>query len=47
MEVFDTGNSGDVDFQEFITGLSIFSGRGSKDEKLVFAFKTYDIGEDD
>lgn len=46
MEVFDTDNSGDVDFQEFITGLSIFSGRGSKDEKLNFAFKIYDIDKD-
>ncbi|SCU97609.1 LAFA_0G12288g1_1 [Lachancea sp. 'fantastica'] len=46
MEVFDADNSGDVDFQEFITGLSIFSGRGSKDEKLQFAFKIYDIDKD-
>ncbi|CCF56014.1 hypothetical protein KAFR_0A05790 [Kazachstania africana CBS 2517] len=46
MEVFDSDNSGDVDFQEFITGLSIFSGRGSKDEKLNFAFKIYDIDKD-
>ncbi|CAL9729231.1 calcineurin subunit B [Monosporozyma unispora] len=46
MEVFDADNSGDVDFQEFITGLSIFSGRGSKDEKLNFAFKIYDIDKD-
>lgn len=46
MEVFDTDNSGDVDFQEFITGLSIFSSRGSKDEKLNFAFKIYDIDKD-
>lgn len=46
MEVFDTDNSGDVDFQEFITGLSIFSGRGSKDDKLKFAFKVYDIDND-
>ena len=46
MEVFDAYNSGDVDFQEFITGLSIFSGRGSKDEKLRFAFKIYDIDKD-
>lgn len=46
MEVFDADSSGDVDFQEFITGLSIFSGRGSKDEKLNFAFKIYDIDKD-
>ena len=46
MEVFDEDNSGDVDFQEFISGLSIFSGRGGKDEKLKFAFKIYDIDKD-
>lgn len=46
MEVFDADNSGDVDFQEFITGLSIFSGRANKDDKLNFAFKIYDIDKD-
>ena len=46
MEVFDSNNSGDVDFQEFITGLSIFSGRSSKEDKLRFAFKIYDIDKD-
>lgn len=46
MEVFDSNNSGDVDFQEFITGLSIFSGRSSKEDKLKFAFKIYDIDKD-
>lgn len=46
VEVFDEDNSGDVDFQEFITSLSIFSGRGEKDAKLRFAFKIYDIDKD-
>lgn len=46
MEVFDEDNSGDVDFQEFITGLSTFSGRGGKNEKLNFAFRIYDIDRD-
>lgn len=46
MEVFDADNNGSVDFQEFISSLSIFSGRGSKDEKLKFAFKIYDIDKD-
>ncbi|GAV47564.1 hypothetical protein ZYGR_0H04100 [Zygosaccharomyces rouxii] len=46
MEVFDADNSGGVDFQEFISGLSIFSGRGGKDEKLKFVFKIYDIDKD-
>ncbi|AMD19969.1 HCL182Wp [Eremothecium sinecaudum] len=46
MEVFDTDNSGDIDFQEFINSLSIFSGRGDREEKLRFAFKIYDIDDD-
>ncbi|KAH3899983.1 probable Calcineurin subunit B [Saccharomycodes ludwigii] len=46
MEFFDSDNSGDIDFQEFITGLSIFSGKSGKEEKLKFAFKIYDIDKD-
>lgn len=46
IEVFDEDNSGDVDFQEFITSLSIFSGRGETDAKLRFAFRIYDIDKD-
>jgi len=46
IEVFDLDNSGDIDFQEFITGLSTFSGKADKEEKLKFAFKIYDIDKD-
>ncbi|KIW04965.1 calcineurin subunit B [Verruconis gallopava] len=44
--IFDEDGGGDVDFQEFVTGLSAFSSKGSKEEKLQFAFKVYDIDRD-
>lgn len=44
--IFDEDGGGDVDFQEFVTGLSAFSSKGNKDEKLRFAFKVYDIDRD-
>ncbi|ODV94803.1 hypothetical protein PACTADRAFT_76410 [Pachysolen tannophilus NRRL Y-2460] len=46
IEVFDEDGGGDVDFQEFITGLSIFSSKGQNDDKLNFIFKIYDIDRD-
>ena len=44
--IFDEDGGGDVDFQEFVSGLSAFSSKGNKDEKLHFAFKVYDIDRD-
>lgn len=46
MDVFDDDHDGTIDFQEFITGLSAFSGKTSRDDKLRFAFKIYDIDRD-
>ncbi|KAH9938739.1 uncharacterized protein B0H18DRAFT_1081282 [Fomitopsis serialis] len=37
---------GTVDFQEFVGGLSAFSSRGGREEKLRFAFKVYDMDRD-
>ncbi|KAL9045753.1 MAG: hypothetical protein Q9214_001260 [Letrouitia sp. 1 TL-2023] len=45
--IFDEDGGGDVDFQEFVSGLSAFSSKGNKEEKLRFAFKVYDIDRDD
>lgn len=42
----DADDGGDVDFHEFIRGLSVFSSRGNREEKLRFAFKVYDIDKD-
>jgi serine/threonine-protein phosphatase 2B regulatory subunit len=44
--IFDEDGGGDVDFQEFVSGLSAFSSKGNKEEKLKFAFKVYDIDRD-
>ncbi len=44
--IFDEDGSSTVDFREFISGLSAFSSKGHKDEKLRFAFKVYDIDRD-
>ncbi|KAI9477342.1 Calcineurin subunit B [Coemansia sp. RSA 989] len=46
IDIFDTDGGGDVDFKEFITGLSTFSSKGDKEEKLRFAFKIYDMDRD-
>jgi len=32
--IFDEDGNGSVDFQEFIAGLSAFSSKGNKEEKL-------------
>jgi len=44
--IFDEDGGGTVDFQEFVGGLSAFSSRGGRDEKLKFAFKVYDMDRD-
>jgi len=44
--IFDEDGDGTVDFQEFIGGLSAFSSKGNKEEKLRFAFKVYDMDRD-
>jgi len=46
MAIFDEDGGGTVDFQEFVGGLSAFSSRGGRDEKLAFAFKVYDVDRD-
>ncbi|EPZ33845.1 calcineurin B [Rozella allomycis CSF55] len=46
MAIFDTDKGGSIDFQEFITGLSVFSVKGEKHEKWRFAFKVYDMDQD-
>ena len=39
--MFDTDNSGSLDFEEFITAMSLTS-KGDTDTKLAWAFKLYD-----
>ena len=45
-EVFDQDGSGEVDFEEFVRGMSQFSVQGDKISKLKFAFKIYDLDND-
>lgn len=44
--IFDTNKDNQVEFKEFISGLSIFSDKGNKEGKLKFAFQVYDIDGD-
>lgn len=46
ISIFDEDGGGDVDFEEFVSGLSAFSNKGNKEQKLQFAFKVYDIDRD-
>ncbi|XP_066930480.1 calcineurin subunit B type 1-like [Clytia hemisphaerica] len=46
IEIFDTDGNKEIDFQEFIEGISQFSVKGDKTQKLRFAFKIYDINQD-
>lgn len=46
IDIFDTDGNGEVDFKEFIHGVSQFSVKGDKESKLRFAFKIYDIDDD-
>ncbi|KRY53114.1 Calcineurin subunit B type 1 [Trichinella britovi] len=46
IDIFDTDGNGEVDFKEFIQGISQFSVKGAKQTKLKFAFKIYDMDRD-
>lgn len=46
ISIFDTDDNGEVDFKEFIEGISQFSVKGDKEAKLRFAFRIYDIDRD-
>jgi len=42
----DHDGNGEVDFREFIEGVSQFSVKGDKESKLKFAFRIYDMDND-
>lgn len=46
IDIFDSDGNGEVDFKEFIQGVSQFSVKGDKESKLRFAFSIYDIDRD-
>ena len=47
IDLFDTDRNGEIDFKEFVQGLSQFTVKGAdKISKLKFAFEVYDIDQD-
>ena len=46
LTIFDTDGNKSVDFREFVRALAIFSNDCSKQEKMLFTFKIYDIDGD-
>ncbi|KAF9808917.1 hypothetical protein SFRURICE_000963 [Spodoptera frugiperda] len=46
IDIFDADGNGEVDFKEFIQGVSQFSVKGDKLSKLRFAFRIYDMDND-
>ncbi|EGD74155.1 calcineurin B [Salpingoeca rosetta] len=43
LAIFDDNNDGEIDFEEFIKGISLFSVQGDREKKLRFAFQIYDV----
>ncbi|XP_072319785.1 calcineurin subunit B type 1-like [Eucyclogobius newberryi] len=46
IDIFDKDGNGEVDFNEFIQGVLQFSVRGTKEQRLRFAFRIYDVDDD-
>ncbi|XP_061588954.1 calcineurin subunit B type 1b [Cololabis saira] len=46
IDIFDTDGNGEVDLIEFIEGVSQFSMKGNKQQRLHFAFRIYDMDKD-
>ncbi|CAN1300075.1 Calcineurin B-like protein 1 [Linum perenne] len=44
-QLFDSKRDGAIDFQEFVTALSVFHPRADQTEKVSFSFQLYDISE--
>eukprot|EP00118_Oscarella_pearsei_P024962 m.307209 g.307209 ORF g.307209 m.307209 type:complete len:173 (+) comp42022_c0_seq1:205-723(+) len=46
IDVFDQDGNGEIDFKEFLEGMSQLSLQGDEETKLKFAFKIYDMDND-
>ena len=46
LDIFDDDNSGEMDFKEFLQGVSQFSVQGDREAKWKFAFRIYDLDND-
>eukprot|EP00164_Ancoracysta_twista_P001604 GFYU01002105.1.p1 GENE.GFYU01002105.1~~GFYU01002105.1.p1 ORF type:complete len:298 (+),score=35.97 GFYU01002105.1:94-987(+) len=45
-DILDTANNDHIDFQEFVSGLAVFSAKAPFEDKLRFSFSVYDIDGD-
>jgi len=43
ISIFDTNHNGEIEFSEFISGLSTFTQKDKKEAKLRFVFQIYDV----
>lgn len=46
LDLFDTDQSGDIDFGEFVAGLARFSSKGDLKRRMKFLFDIYDLDQD-
>ncbi|KAA0189884.1 hypothetical protein HAZT_HAZT009970 [Hyalella azteca] len=46
IDIIDADGNGEIDFKEFIQGMSQFSVKGDKESKMRFAFRIYDMDND-
>eukprot|EP00768_Dysnectes_brevis_P009261 gnl/Dysnectes_brevis/915_a1016_3862.p1 GENE.gnl/Dysnectes_brevis/915_a1016_3862~~gnl/Dysnectes_brevis/915_a1016_3862.p1 ORF type:complete len:198 (-),score=15.21 gnl/Dysnectes_brevis/915_a1016_3862:60-596(-) len=46
ISMFDSTGDDTINFRDFLKSLSVFSVRGSRQEKLRFAFRVYDLNSD-
>ena len=46
IDIFDTDNNKEIDFKEFLEGISMFIAREGTESRLRFIFKMYDIDDD-
>ncbi|KAJ3124617.1 Calcineurin subunit B type 2 [Nowakowskiella sp. JEL0407] len=46
VSVFDSEGRSEVNFKQFATALSVFSRETKREQKLLFAFKIYDVNND-
>jgi len=45
-QLFDENDDGNINFEEFLCGLSILCVRGTLEEKMMFSFRIYDFDGD-